>query len=64
MTEAHDTNRIISICVASPKVAKESKMISVTCRFRWNFHLKNNAYGNTALVYYLDAKAEVYHGTH
>jgi hypothetical protein len=40
--------RIISICVALPKVAKASTIVTVVCRCHWHFHLKNIANGNTA----------------
>jgi hypothetical protein len=35
-----DTDRIISIWVASPKVAKASTIVTVVCCCRWHFHLK------------------------
>ncbi len=36
----YDINRIINICVMSPKVAKASTVVTVTCRWRWRYHPK------------------------
>jgi hypothetical protein len=47
-TLAADTQQSLSnpICVALPKVAKESTIVTVTCHCRLRFHLKNIANGN------------------
>lgn len=39
----HD--RIISICVTSPMVAKASIVVTIVCSCRWQFHLKSFAMG-------------------
>jgi hypothetical protein len=42
------TDRIISIYVMPPKVAKASTILNVTCRCHWHYHLKNIANVYTA----------------
>ncbi len=37
---ACDTNRIISVCVATPKVAKASSVLYVACHRRWHYRAK------------------------
>ncbi len=36
------TDRIISLCVVSPKVAKVSTVVTVQCCCRWLFHVKTS----------------------
>jgi hypothetical protein len=36
----YDINRIINICVMSTKVAKASTVVTVACRWRWQYHPK------------------------
>jgi hypothetical protein len=42
-------NRNDPICVALPKKANASTIVTLTCRCHQHFHLKNIANGNTAL---------------
>jgi hypothetical protein len=42
-------NRYDPICVAAPKVAKASTVVTVACCCRWHFQPKNFANRNTAL---------------
>ncbi len=46
----HNTDRIISIYVVPPKVAKASTIVTVVCSCRWCCLLKNIANVNTALT--------------
>ncbi len=34
----HDINRNYPICVGSPKVAKESTVVTVACCYSWHYH--------------------------
>jgi hypothetical protein len=45
----HDTDRNISICAASPKVAKARTIVTVACCSRWCFYHKNFANGKMTL---------------